>query len=65
MKYKLEEVAANKYAVLYKSDIFIFFKRWLYVKQSDTNAIRYFATKRAAQAYINYKSNPEMHKKKS
>jgi hypothetical protein len=65
MDYKLEEVSIDKYAVLYKSNIFIFFKRWLYVKDSDTNAIRYFATKRAAQAYINYKTNPEMNRKKS
>lgn len=65
MEYKVEEVFTDKYAVLYKSDVFIFFKRWLYVKHSNTNDIRYFATRRAAQAYINYKTNPEMNRKKS
>jgi len=60
MEYKLEQVATDKYVVLYKSNVFIFFTRWLYVKESDSNAIRYFASKRAAQAYINYKTNPNM-----
>jgi hypothetical protein len=64
MEYKLEKVSADKYAVLNKSNVFIFFTRWIYVKNSDTNVIRHFATKRAAQAYINYKTNPKMNDKK-
>ena len=64
MEYKLKKVSADKYAVLNKSNIFIFFTRWIYVKNSDTNVIRHFATKSAAQAYINYKTNPKMNDKK-
>ena len=60
MEYKLEQVSADKFAVMYKSNVFIFFTRWLYVKQPDSNVIRYFSSKRAAQAYINYQTNPNM-----
>jgi hypothetical protein len=60
MEYKLEQVENNKYTVLYSTTVFIFFTRWLYVKETNSNAIRYFGSKRAAQAYINYQTNPNM-----
>jgi hypothetical protein len=60
MEYKLEQVSNDKYVVLYKSTVFIFLKKWLYVKETDSDRIRYFPSKRAAQAYINYQTNPNM-----
>ena len=60
MKYKLEQVAADKYAVMYKKSWLLLFSRWFYVKEEDTDEIRLFNTKRAAQAYINYQTNPKM-----
>lgn len=60
MEYKLEQLAADQYAVMYKTTAFLFFKRWVYVKHEGSNETRIFSTKRAAQAYINYQTNPNM-----
>ena len=60
MKYKVEQVAADKYAVMKEESWLFFFKRWSYVKHDNSTEIRYFSTRRAAQAYINYQTNPNM-----
>ena len=60
MEYKVEQVAADKFAVMYKRPWLIILTRWSYVKHKNSDEIKYFSTRRAAQAYINYQTNPNM-----
>jgi len=55
------------YAVLQYKPIIKFlkvFKMWRYVMDEKTKSVRLFKDLRSAQAYINYQTNPEMHKEK-
>lgn len=60
MEYKVEQVAADKYVVMYKKPWLLILTRWYHVKHQGGDEIRYFSTKRAAQAYVNYQTNPNM-----